>query len=167
MDIFLDKLKESDFEDLFYFELNNKEYFELFVPSRPSDYYIYKSFIKIMKELLYEETLGISKFYLVKNKEDVIVGRINLTDIDNQSAELGYRIGKEFTGYAIASKALNLLLENLDLINISIVNSKTTISNIGSQKVMLKNNFAFIKEDIEEFYFNNKLERFVHFQFKK
>ena len=68
------------------------------------------------------------------------MGRINFVDVDStyQIGHLGYRIGKEFTGLGVASKAVALLLEDSVLKEI---HSKTTQNNIGSQLVLKKNGF--------------------------
>lgn len=49
MDILIEKLSESDFENLFDFELENRDYFEEMVPGRGEDYYHLETFTKEMK----------------------------------------------------------------------------------------------------------------------
>ncbi|WP_100065024.1 GNAT family N-acetyltransferase [Miniphocaeibacter massiliensis] len=166
MDIKIEKLKLEDAKKLFEFEIYNKEYFEKFVPSRSNDYFNYDSFLEILNTLLIEQQNAISFFYLIKDMNDNILGRINLTDINysEKSVDLGYRIGKDYIGRGIASKALNFIINAIDTNTIEIINSKTTTNNIGSQKVMLKNNFKFLYEDKNEFIFNEIREKFVYYK---
>jgi len=140
MNISLEKLSFQDAEELYSFELKNRYYFEELVPSRGDDYYSYDFFIKRHQDLLKEQSEGNSTFYLIKNEVHEIMGRINVVDVDSthQIGHLGYRIGKEFTGLGVATKAVALLLKNSVLREI---HAKTTLINIGSQVVLEKNAF--------------------------
>lgn len=44
MDIIIEKLQYADAENLFEFELENRDYFEEMVPSRGDDYYNFETF---------------------------------------------------------------------------------------------------------------------------
>lgn len=112
MEISLEKLQRADAEKLYEFELENRDFFEKMVPSRGKDYYDFETF-KIRNEaLLDEQTKGQSYYYLIKNENGFILGRMNLVDIDKSRylGYLGYRVGEAYTGKGIASKALKLLL---------------------------------------------------------
>ncbi|MDL2310348.1 GNAT family N-acetyltransferase [Peptostreptococcaceae bacterium OttesenSCG-928-C18] len=109
---------------------------------------------------------GLSLFYIIKDKQNNILGRINLTDIDynKKTANLGYRIGSNYIGKGIAYKTLNLLIKGIDASKIEVLNVKATTSNIGSQKVMTKNNFILMFEDKNYFELNGKKENFLHYK---
>ena len=49
--------------------------------------------------MLIEQADGDSYFYLIRNEEKEIIGRINLVDIDTETqiSSLGYRVGEKFT----------------------------------------------------------------------
>ena len=164
MDIKLDELKYDDKENLFNFEKYNRSYFEKYIPSRGEDYYDYEIFLQRHKDLIDEQNREISYFYLIKDKNNNILGRINLigTEID-KIFSLGYRIGKDYVGQGVASKAVNLLLKIIDREKIVEIQGKTTDDNLASQKIMEKNGFIFIGKDKESFYFNNKKVSFVNY----
>lgn len=82
MDILIEKLNDIDEEALYKFELENRTFFEKMVPTRGDDYYKPEIFKIRHKALLGEQAEGISYFYLIKDKKDSILGRINLIDID-------------------------------------------------------------------------------------
>lgn len=84
MDIVIKKMQEEDFEKLYEFELENRAYFEEIVPSRGDDYYNFEIFKQRNKALLDEQHQGLSYFYLIKNKEDKVLGRMNLVDIEDK-----------------------------------------------------------------------------------
>ena len=98
MKIYIEQLKKHDAKDLFTFELTNKS-FETMVPNRGSQYFDFEYFQKLLDNLLIEQADGESYFYLIRNEENEIVGRINLVDIDSETriSSLGYRVGEKFT----------------------------------------------------------------------
>lgn len=69
------------------------------VPNRGSKYFEFEYFKKLLDDLLIEQADGDSYFYLIRNEEKEIVGRINLVDIDTETriSSLGYRVGEKFT----------------------------------------------------------------------
>ncbi len=73
--------------------------FETMVPNRGSKYFEFEYFQKLLDDLLIEQADGDSYFYLIRNEEKEIVGRINLVDIDMETriSSLGYRVGEKFT----------------------------------------------------------------------
>ena len=73
--------------------------FETMVPNRGSKYFEFEYFQKLLDDLLIEQADGDSYFYLIRNEEKEIVGRINLVDIDTETriSSLGYRVGEKFT----------------------------------------------------------------------
>lgn len=165
MDISIEKLQKQDAEELFNFETENRAYFEKSVPSRGEKYYDFETFRKKHQELLEEQENGISYFYLIKDKNDSIVGRMNLVDIDRNKdiAHIGYRVGEIHTGKGIANKALKLLLMKVSKENIKKVHAKTTSNNIASQKVLEKNGFKQVPTSDEEFIMNGENLKFVYF----
>lgn len=82
MDITLEALPINDAESLFEFELENRAFFEEMVPSRGDDYYNFEVFKSRHQALLDEHAQGDSYFYLIKNNNSSILGRIDVIDID-------------------------------------------------------------------------------------
>ncbi|MEK5175655.1 GNAT family N-acetyltransferase [Heyndrickxia sp. FSL W8-0496] len=165
MDITIEKLKDEDAKKLYEFELDNRGFFEKMVPSRGEDYYNFENFKIRHKELLDEQALGLSYFYLIKNKKGSILGRMNLVDIDKvkQLGHIGYRVAEECSGKGVASIALKLLLESIDTKGIKKLLAKTTDINVASQKVLEKNGFKFIETSDEEFTFNGQRVKFLFY----
>lgn len=165
MDISIEKLHKKDAEELFNFETENRAYFEKSVPSRGEEYYDFETFRKKHQDLLEEQENGISYFYLIKDKNSSIVGRMNLVDIDRnkRTGHIGYRVGEIHTGKGIANKALKLLLMDISKENIREVHAKTTSNNIASQKVLEKNGFKQVSAGNEEFIMNGENMKFVNF----
>ena len=165
MDIYIEKLHHTDADDLFKFEVENRTFFEGMVPSRGDDYYNPENFKKILEALLEEQKNGMSYFYLIKDKENSILGRINLIDIDeaNKVGHLGYRVGQVHTGKGITNKALKLLLETVTSEEVKQIKAQTTTNNIASQKILEKNGFTRINTSSEEFKMNGKKVSFIYY----
>ncbi|WP_042221633.1 GNAT family N-acetyltransferase [Oceanobacillus manasiensis] len=168
-DIIIERLQGADFKTLFEFELENRAYFEEMVPNRGDDYYNFDIFKLKNKSLMDEQDQGLSYFYLIKDKEGLILGRMNVVDIDKSTGlgHIGYRVGKAHTGKGIANRALNLLLENTPLLGIRQILAKTTTNNIASQKVLEKSGFQYVASDDEQFKMNGQLLSFVYYRWEK
>jgi ribosomal-protein-alanine N-acetyltransferase len=166
MQIKLEKLKWADAEKLYEFELENRDYFETMVPSRGEDYYSMEAFKKRHESLIDEQIKGKSIFYLIKNENGLILGRMNLVDIDKSLnlGHVGYRVGEAYTGKGIANKALKLLLRTIIRKGIKEVLAQTTTNNIASQKVLKKNGFKYIKTNDNEFEMNRKRIKFIYYK---
>jgi len=115
MDIYIERLQVTDAEGLYKFELENRAFFEETVPTRGDEYYNPEIFKKRHEALLEEQAQGRSYFYLIKDQDSSILGRINLVDIDRffKIGHLGYRVGQEHAGKGIANKALKILIETI------------------------------------------------------
>lgn len=146
MKVDLTLLSMGDANVLFEFETSNKEFFEKYVPPRPESYFNYKEFVKILEALLEEQQVNKSLFFLIKNENGEIIGRINLVDIDwiTKTGEVGYRVGKDFIGKGAAAKGLELLKSEAVLMGIKEIKAKTTVDNLPSQKVLEK---CFFEKD--------------------
>ncbi|HEK9098845.1 TPA: GNAT family N-acetyltransferase [Bacillus pseudomycoides] len=168
MEIYIEKLKEQDAEELFAFECYNRAFFEKMVPNRGEDYYVYETFQHKHDELLKEQKEGISYFYLIRNMEKTIVGRINLVDIekDRRLGYLGYRVGKNFVGKGIATKAVQLLLIQAAKNQITEIHAKTTNNNIASQIVLKKSGFSQTAIDKKVIELNDQKVNFIHYVWK-
>lgn len=97
--------------------------------------------------MLIEQADGDSYFYLIRNEEKEIIGRINLVDIDTETqiSSLGYRVGEKFTKKGVATATVKLILDVAKNNEITEVHAKTTTNNLASQIVLEKADFLLIK----------------------
>jgi [ribosomal protein S5]-alanine N-acetyltransferase len=68
--------------------------------------------LEILDDLLKEQSEIKSLFYLVKNVDGEIAGRMNLVDLNWQekTGEVGYRISEFFSGKGAVSSVLELIM---------------------------------------------------------
>ncbi|WP_413374900.1 GNAT family N-acetyltransferase [Alkalihalobacillus sp. 1P02AB] len=165
----LQLLTQEDEKKLFEFEKENRVYFEQMVPERGHDYYDYAIFQKRHAALLAEQEQQQSYFFLIKDEYGQIIGRMNVTDIGEQtkSGEVGYRIGERFVGRGLASFALKLLIAKAPSFNLKQLTAKTTSNNVASQKILEKNNFNREADGKESFLFKGEIVHFVYYRWKE
>ena len=144
----LELLSEENSTDVYSFEKENREYFERNLPPRPANYFDLEGFKEITRELLTEQTNRDVYMHLIRDSQGAMVGRINLSVLENdqKTAELGYRIGENYTNLGYASEAVKLVLDKaFHTYGLNKIVAGTATDNLASQRVLLKNGFTFSK----------------------
>ena len=153
--ISLELLSKENSLDIYFFEKENREYFERNLPPRPANYFDLEGFKEITRELLREQENHDVYMHLIRDAQGVMVGRINLSVLgkDRKTAELGYRIGENVTNLGYASEAVKLVLEKaFTTYGLHRIIAGTATDNLASQRVLLKNGFTFsrvIENDLQ------------------
>ncbi|ADI00144.1 GNAT family N-acetyltransferase [Salisediminibacterium selenitireducens] len=141
MTIQLTALRKDDARDLLAFETENRAYFERSVPGRGEAYYNPETFAVRHQALLDEQDRGEGYFYLIRDGEGAIIGRINAFDLDGDSCSVGYRVAEAHTGKGVAKEAMRQFLISLCEHGFRQVLAKTLADNIPSQRILQKNGF--------------------------
>ena len=153
--ISLELLSKENSLDIYFFEKENREYFERNLPPRPANYFDLEVFKEITRELLREQENHDVYMHLIRDAQGVMVGRINLSVLENnrKTAELGYRIGENVSNLGYASEAVKLVLEKaFTTYGFNRIIAETATGNLASQRVLLKNGFIFsrvIENDLQ------------------
>ncbi|MRR79802.1 N-acetyltransferase, partial [Bacillus anthracis] len=118
-------------------------------------------------DLLIEQADGNSYFYLIRNEQKELVGRITLVDTDTETriSSLGYRVGEKFTKKGVATAAVKLILDVAKNNKINEVHAKTTSNNLASQIVLEKSGFSSYQNeaDTTSVQLNGEHVNFVHY----
>lgn len=171
--IFIEKitikiLEESDAQDLFKFELENRRFFEKMGFARDDSYYVLKDFKEIVRNLIEEQEKGIDYMYLIKSSSNDILGRVNLISVvrgNLNKAELGYRVGEKHQGKGYATTAVKLVLSEAKIKHkLHRIEAGTSPDNIGSQIVLIKNGFQFTGRYNRYFYQDGKWNDSINFE---
>ena len=155
----LELLSEENSLDVYFFEKENREYFERNLPPRPANYFDLEGFKEITRELLREQENHDVYMHLIRDAQGIMVGRINLSVLekDRKTAELGYRIGENVTNLGYASEAVKLVLEKaFTTYGFNRTIAGTAIGNLASQRVLLKNGFTFSRSIENDFQIHNE-----------
>ncbi|NOJ00994.1 GNAT family N-acetyltransferase [Vibrio kanaloae] len=148
MDIFLHLLHPDDVSALLEFEVENREWFEQFVPAREDRFYSNAGVAEQVMSFLTEYDNGEMIPMLIKDANGTICGRINVRDIDQnaESGELGYRVGHSFASKGVASNAVKQLLDYLaEQTNLKYVDAYALVGNVGSNKILSKAGFDLVE----------------------
>ena len=157
--ISLELMSEENSIDVYSFEIENREYFERNLPPRPGNYFDPEGFKEITAELLTEQENHGAYMHLIRDLQGIVVGRINLNvlESDRKTAELGYRIGENFTNLGYASKAVKLVLDKaFHTYGLDRIIAGTAMDNLASKRVLLKNGFTFSRVIENDFQINNE-----------
>lgn len=144
-------------EEIYKFEVDNRSFFELSLPSRGDDYYVLVNFKNIINEIIDDQNKGSLFMNIIRNEQDEMVGRINLFPIEHErfncAFELGYRIGEKHQGKGYASEAIKIVTQHaFSSLGLDCIQALTSQKNLASQRVLAKNGFEFIKiirKDVE------------------
>ncbi|MFA0161432.1 GNAT family N-acetyltransferase [Vibrio splendidus] len=148
MDVFLHLLQPNDVSALLDFEVENREWFEQFVPAREDSFYSNEGVAEQITSFLTEYENGEMIPMLIKDANGTICGRINVRDIDQNagSGELGYRVGHAYGSKGIASNAVRKLLIYLaEHSSLKYVDAYALVGNVGSNKILSKAGFDLVE----------------------
>ncbi|MFC5663519.1 GNAT family N-acetyltransferase [Kitasatospora misakiensis] len=131
------------------FEQANREYFSDSVPDRGDEYFTPDGFADRHRALLAEQADGRCHFHVVLNAYGRIVGRVNLVDVADGSAELGYRVGEADTeqgvGRAAVEQVCRLAATEYGL---SALTAVTTLDNEASRALLARVGFTETGEQL-------------------
>lgn len=89
------------------FELANRAYFAAFVTDRGDAFF--ERFADRFDALLAEQEAGVCAFYVLVDEDGPVLGRFNLIDMEDRTAQLGYRVAQHATGRGVATGAVREL----------------------------------------------------------
>ncbi len=141
----LQRLSPAHAPALLAFERENREYFAASVPDRGDAYFT--EFTERHQALLDEQDTGACRFHVLVDAEGAVLGRVNLLDLADGEAELGYRVAKSASGRGLATAAVRqvcvLAVEEYGLRSLW---AKTTVDNAASQAVLARCGFVVTGE---------------------
>lgn len=88
---------------------------------------------------------GSARWVIVDKNEDSYIGDVGFNDLDHthKRVEIGYKIKKEYWGQGIVPAFITQIVKyGFEELNFNRIEALVEIENIGSKKVLLKNNFS-------------------------
>jgi ribosomal-protein-alanine N-acetyltransferase len=127
------------------FELANRDYFAASIPDRGDEYFT--DFAARHAHLLQSQAAGTDYFHLLLTDTGEILGRFNLIMVEDDSAELGYRVARDAAGRGLATAAVAELRKLAATeYGLRTLRAKVTADNPASQKVLERNGFLLTGE---------------------
>lgn len=143
----LERLRADHAPALLAFEAENREYFARSIPDRGDAYFEAAGFAARHQALLAEQDAGICHFHVVLDDEGHIVGRVNLMDVEDGCAELGYRVGERAAGRGVATAAVAQLCRMAaTTYGLTSLVARTTLDNPASRTVLERNAFTVVQD---------------------
>ncbi|MYR88597.1 GNAT family N-acetyltransferase [Streptomyces sp. SID685] len=141
----LQPLRPDHAPALLAFERENRAYFARAVPDRGDEYFA--RFAERHRALLAEQEAGGCRFHVVTGPEGEILGRINLVDMADGGADLGYRIAERATGRGLATWAVReLCARAADVYGLTFLRAASRVENLASRAVLARTGFSVVGE---------------------
>ena len=122
------------------FELANRAYFVGFINDRGDEFYDH--FADRHRAMLAEQGAGLGAFYVLV-EDGSVLGRFNLYDLKDGTAELGYRVAQHVAGRGVATATVRELCQLAAARHgVRTLRAATSHENVASQKVLAKAGFV-------------------------
>ncbi|WP_441248602.1 GNAT family N-acetyltransferase [Kitasatospora sp. McL0602] len=123
------------------FELANRAYFAASISDRDDDFY--DQFADRHSELLADQEAGSCAFYVLVAEDGSVLGRFNLYDFEDGTANLGYRVAQHVAGRGVATATVRELCRVAAARHgLRSLRAATSHANAASQKVLAKAGFV-------------------------
>jgi ribosomal-protein-alanine N-acetyltransferase len=123
------------------FELANRTYFAASISDRGDEFY--DQFTDRHRALLADQEAGLCACYVLVAEDGSVLGRFNLYDIGDGTADLGYRVAQQVAGRGVATRSVRELCRIAAARHgLRTLRAATSHGNAASQKVLAKAGFV-------------------------
>ena len=137
----LQRLHASHAAAVLAFELANRAYFAASISDRGDEFFDH--FTERHSALLAEQEAGIGAFYVLVAEDGSVLGRFNLVDIEDHTAELGFRVAQHVAGRGVATATVRELCRLAAAQHgLRTLRAAAASQNAASQKVLTKAGFV-------------------------
>jgi ribosomal-protein-alanine N-acetyltransferase len=132
----------SDLEDaVFAFEQENRPFFARSITDRGDMFF--EEFAERHRELLADQRAGTGAYYVLVDDLGAVVGRFNLYELQDESAEVGYRVAESVAGRGVATSALRELCRIArEDIGLRRLTARASDANVASRRVLANAGFV-------------------------
>jgi ribosomal-protein-alanine N-acetyltransferase len=129
------------------FEEENRAYFAASISDRGDDYFTH--FDAHHRALLAEQAAGVHLFYVLVDADGTVVGRINLYDVTDSSASLGFRIAEKSAGQGLAQHAVRQICDiAVADRGLTTLLAAASVANAASRAVLARTGFVPVGETV-------------------
>jgi ribosomal-protein-alanine N-acetyltransferase len=139
----LERLRADHGPAVLAFELANRAYFAASISDRGDDFFA--EFTDRYNALLTEQETGVCACYVLVAEDGSVLGRFNLVEIHDHTAELGYRVAQHAAGRGVATATVKELCRVAAARHgLRTLRAATASQNVASQKVLVKAGFVAV-----------------------
>jgi len=137
----LQRLRAGHAPAVLAFERANRAYFATLISDRGDAFFDH--FSEQYNATLAEQEAGTCVFYVLVGEDGTVLGRFNLYEVKDGTAELGYRVAQHVAGHGVATAAVQELCRLAAARHgLRTLRAATTYDNVASQKVLAKTGFV-------------------------
>lgn len=137
----LERLRAGHGPAVLEFELANRAYFAGFISDRGDEFYA--EFAGRHRAMLAEQEAGRGAFYVLVDDDGAVLGRFNLYELRDGTADLGYRVARRAAGRGVATAAVRELCRLAATRHgLHTLRAATSLANAASQRVLVKAGFV-------------------------
>ena len=137
----LQRLRAGHAPAVLAFERANRAYFATLISDRGDAFFDH--FSEQYHALLAQQEAGTCALYVLVGEDGTVLGRFNLYDLRDGTAELGYRVAQHVAGRGVATAAVQELCRLAAArYGLRTLRAATTYDNVASQKVLAKTGFV-------------------------
>jgi RimJ/RimL family protein N-acetyltransferase len=103
----LQRLRSDHAQAILAFELQNRAYFAASITDRGDEFY--EQFSERHRALLAGQEAGVCICYVLVDQDGTVLGRLNLYDLADGTAEVGYRVAQQVADRGVATASLREL----------------------------------------------------------
>jgi ribosomal-protein-alanine N-acetyltransferase len=146
----IERLRPGHAAALLAFERENRAYFAASIPDRGDDYFAH--FDERHRALLDEQATGRCHFHVVVGDSDgggAVLGRVNLVDVADGAAELGFRIAEKAAGRGLATAAVREVCALArTTYGLTTLHADAAVDNTASRSVLARTGFLPTGEEV-------------------
>lgn len=105
----IERLRPDHADAVLVFERDNRAYFAASVSDRGDAFFT--EFPQRLRGLLAEQEAGVCHFHVVLGDDGEVLGRVNLVDVADGSADLGFRIAEKAAGRGLATAVVRQMCD--------------------------------------------------------
>ncbi len=141
----LQRLRADHAAALLAFELANRAYFAASIPDRGDDYFTH--FDEEHARLLDLQEAGLDHLHVLVGVDGEVLGRVNLIQVVDGCAELGFRVAQKAAGQGLATAAVHQVsaLARAEY-GLTALRARATLDNRGSRAVLARTGFQPVGE---------------------
>jgi ribosomal-protein-alanine N-acetyltransferase len=134
-------VESTDAQAVLAFERANRAYFATFITDRGDAFFAH--FADSWTTVLALQKAGNCLFHVLTTEDGEVVGRFNLLDIEDRTANVGYRLAEHVAGHGVATTAVReLCTRAADQYSLRTLNAAAADANVASQRVLIKTGFT-------------------------
>ena len=137
----LQRLQSDHCNAVLAFEVTNRAYFALSITDRGDEFY--EHFAERYDAQLAEQDAAVCAYHVLLDADGAVVGRFNLYDTADGSADVGYRVAETVAGRGVATTTLRTLCRlAAERYGLRTLKAKTSNANLASGRVLEKAGFV-------------------------